>query len=338
MSINFNHVANTITASGSKGRLQDIGSGGASYQVFYSSATWTKPTAAVGVYVQCVGGGGGGAEGGIVDEFTDPSFSAAGGNGGDGGIVVSRFLVASSLTSTVAITVGAGGAGGQHVSPVLSGSASGVAGFDGGASSFGSYITTHKAKGGKGGNATINATTTANSTVYYGNQTPFTRGLYAGAGGYGQSINVNALTKSGQIAAFGPGGGGQGGTLPSGGYSSAVSNGGDGGDGGGENQNTGVLKLSVGTYNNGGYGGTGVNASGYGGGATLFYGGGGGGGGAGGFGGGSYISAGPGGYGGQPGGGGGGAGGMIYNSASGLVGSNNPGGQGGAGCVLVVTW
>ena len=329
MPVNFNHITDTITAVGGAGLLNNIGPGGASYQLFTSSSTWTKPAAAIGVYVECVGGGGGGGEGALVDPTTDPTKGAGGGGGGNGGVWISRFFTASSLTSTVTVTIGAGGPGGQHMGFVPS-TSSGVGGYSGGASSFGSYITTPQALGGLGG--PVDAAPSQNLGAYYGNRNPFVNGLYAGAGGYGNSPNSFSSNRSGQIGSFGPGGGGQGGSIPSTGFDLTKSIGGDGGFGYGEFRPDYIAiifgsaaSVSVGGGGLGGGGSTSSNAFGDPGSSDC----GGGGGNAGSSGGGT---GGAGGAGGAYGGGGGGSGGMLG------VASNNPGGAGGAGYVRVVTW
>lgn len=105
------------------------------YQVFTASGTWTKPaglSADAIVVVHLWAGGGGGGKG---DSDAD---NAAGGGGG--GFVQAQFL-ASTLASTVAVSVGAGGAG--QTSDGLSGS-------DGGNSSFSTALI-YGGTGGRGG-------------------------------------------------------------------------------------------------------------------------------------------------------------------------------------------
>jgi len=94
---------------------------------FNSSGTWTKPSGAKLVSVQCWGGGGSGGY---------PGGSATAGGGGGG--YASAWFSASILGATVSVTVGAGGA---SRSPVGTG-------YAGGASSFGTHLT---ANGGAGG-------------------------------------------------------------------------------------------------------------------------------------------------------------------------------------------
>jgi hypothetical protein len=100
------------------------------YQEFLSSGTWNKPTGIGWVYVELIGGGGGGSRG----------SASIYGNGGGGGGFNSQLKRASDVTSSVTVTVGAGGA--------VSAATNNSNGGDGGDSTFGSYAT---GKGGKGG-------------------------------------------------------------------------------------------------------------------------------------------------------------------------------------------
>lgn len=328
MPVNINHVTDTITAIGGTGLLNNIGPGGVSYQLFTSSSTWTKPTGAIGVYVECVGGGGGGGTGAYVNDTTHPSTFGAGGGGGAGGVFISRIFVASSISSTVSITVGAGGAGGAFSFGPLSTSA-GQNAFPGGSSSFGSYISTPQAPGGLGG--PVGGSAPSQIFNYYGNLDPMVKGLYCGLGGYGNTNTNNSAVARGQVGALGPGGGGQGGGVLSGG-AGAYYLGYDGGLGFGEifadvSIDYQSNRFSVGGGGNGGENGFGNGGGGAPGGFARGVSGGGGGG-NGGWG----MSAGAGGDGGPYGGGGGGAG------ATDQIASNNPGGSGAQGYVLVVTW
>lgn len=82
------------------------------------------------VYVQLIGPGGGGSN----------ITSLAPASGGGGGAYADGLFRVSDLTSSVAVSIGAGGTGG--------GTGSGLAGTDGGTTSFGAYLV---APGGKGG-------------------------------------------------------------------------------------------------------------------------------------------------------------------------------------------
>lgn len=106
-------------------------------QVFTADGTWNRPATGQLVCVLCVGGGGGG---GMNSSSTS---SAYGGGGGDA--VVGTF-VRADFGSTVAVTVGAGGAG------KTTSSGTGAPGEE---SSFGTYLT---AQGGSGGRITSTST------------------------------------------------------------------------------------------------------------------------------------------------------------------------------------
>lgn len=211
-----------------------------------TSGTWTKPTlvnASSTVFVECWGGGGGG--GGSTGGGTHRA------GGGGGGAYLSRLFKASDLTSTVSITIGAGGTGGA-----AGGANNGTAG---GNTTFGSYLTAYGGGGGGygngagnegsggGGGGALGAGTTGNSGVAErigGGPGAITTGSQEGfAGGFGSAYNGATVGDS----AYGGGGGGH-----------AVAGGSSiygGGGGGGGNGNSGGTSIF------GGNGGTGGNAS-----------------------------------------------------------------------------
>lgn len=194
---------------------------GVDYQVFTANGTWTKPvgtTASSTVLVECWAGGGGGGGAG-----TGSNGSGSGG----GGAYLSKLFQASSLTSTIAITIGAGGTAGNS-----SGSDGGV----GGNTTFGSYLTAYGGGGGKGatggttgaggggGGALGAGSTGASATVGGNGGSPAgaagaaTAGAsndgFGGAAGGGNNGNATA----GGLSAYGGGGGTAGGnTTPAGG-------------------------------------------------------------------------------------------------------------------------
>ena len=96
---------------------------------FTSSTTWIVPEGVTSVDVFCVGGGGSGA-----GDFGTAKFS---GSGGNGGVVTYAENVSVTPGSSIQITVGAGGIGGERFD-----------GRPGGASSFGNLVIS---SGGYGG-------------------------------------------------------------------------------------------------------------------------------------------------------------------------------------------
>lgn len=150
------------------------------------SFTWTKPTGAVLVDVELFSGGNGGGSG---------RRGAAGTNryGGNGGPLANRIIRrfhASDLTSTVSVTVGAGGAGGTAIT---SNDTDGNAGSAGGTSSFGAYVNSPAAaSGGAAGTSTAGGAGSSQSGANIAGQSGGT-GSYAtvagGAGGGGGGIS-----------------------------------------------------------------------------------------------------------------------------------------------------
>jgi len=170
---------------------------------FTASGTWTKPAGLKRVLVTCVGAGGGSGSGrqGAAGE------NRFGGGGGGGGAIVWRNISASDLTSTVTVTIGAGGtAGASQASTSTAGNAGGV----GGDTSFGALVIAKGGGAGGGGNTTAGTAgaggAVAACTPAYG---PFALPGSAGAAG---ATTVTAAGGNGLNGLTGaPGGGGGGG-------------------------------------------------------------------------------------------------------------------------------
>jgi hypothetical protein len=129
---------NGITVQGTPFTSSTLG-GNYVQRTYTSPATWTKPAGLKAVKVTVVGGGGGGNGGRGNSQFDSPR---TGGHGGGGGAAV-RYIPAPSIPGPVAVTHGAGGAGGP--APATVGTI--TAGSAGGTSSFGSFLS---ATGGSG--------------------------------------------------------------------------------------------------------------------------------------------------------------------------------------------
>jgi len=108
------------------------------------SYTWTKPASGNSTWVYLVGAGGGGGGG---DFNTGTSTAHCGGGGGGAGAFTKNVFPTALLGSTETVTVGIGGAGGA----AKTSNASGGVGINGGATSFGTWLTASQGTGGGGG-------------------------------------------------------------------------------------------------------------------------------------------------------------------------------------------
>jgi len=223
----------------------------ANVQIFTSSGTWTATSNMKIVEVYLLGGGGGGGSGRRGANDT----ARGGGSGGNNGDYVVRSFNASDLTWTVAVTIGAGNAGGVAVT---ADSTNGNAGTTGGNSSFGTYVTALGGNGGSGGTA-----------FYSGTGQDGSDGTYDGGGGGGagdiSTSNVATDGGSGGIggrykdgAGFAGGSAGTSGGAGGNGTASTTNLvwGGGGGGGGGASTTTNAgIGGNGATYGAGGGGG-----------------------------------------------------------------------------------
>lgn len=254
--------------------------GFANYQEFTSNGTWTKPTGVANVYVECINGGGGGGSG----RRGATSTLRCGGHGGLGGVTSSGMFLASSLPSSVSVTVGLGGAGGAAVTVDSTNGSSGVAG---GKSSFGSYLgAATPAFQSAGGSATLNydnyimspfsSISGPNGLGQDGTQFIFTysspggsnRDTPGGGGGGAGITDLNTSAYAGGLGGLGfpmkkalltqAAGGAAGGAVGSNGSTA-----GDGGGGGSSNPTGAGFAGGNGAFPGGGGGGGGASLNGF---------------------------------------------------------------------------
>lgn len=201
------------------------------YQAFTSSGTWTKPSGLTGnelVKIQIWGSGGGGGTG----------SSEQGGGGGGGHMIEANFL-ASALSATETVTVGAQVA----------------ANTGGNNSSFGSHVTAYA--GGRGG-----STGAGSGAAGGGGGGAFAVGGNSTSSATGATGGAPLGGTAGLVSTFGGAGGGSAGAA--GGQSVY----GGGGGGAGANTNTGVTGgFSI--YGGGGGGGS-ANVTGGAGGVSIY--------------------------------------------------------------------
>lgn len=224
-------------------------------QRFTSNGTWTKPSSGSVLFVYAWGGGGSGGK--------DNSGTERNAGGGGGGARVWKVFNLSDLASTVAVTVGAGGA-------ALSANGNGNAG---GSTTFGSHLTAYGGGGG-GGSALSNddncgggggggvygaggtGSNTAAGTGGLGlttNAAASTNSVEGGGGGGGNGSVSGAVSIPGKSLVFGGGGGGCGESVGG----DAMEGGGGGGGAHSSVAKAGGTSLGSG---NGGAGGAGATA------------------------------------------------------------------------------
>lgn len=259
------------------------GCGRAEVTVLTSSGTWTAPAWARRVEALVVGGGGGGGAGAAGASGT----TRFGGGGGGAGGACSASWATSDLSTSLIITVGAGGAAGTTVS-----SGNGVSGLAGTASliatggvillsapggSGGVGGSTSSGPGGAGG-AGIPASNGGGGSSVTGTSAPgssLNRPDASGGGGGGGGLDAANLVRPGgaggaggtltTVAAGGAGGNGGPGAGGTSASTPSRSWAGGGGGGGGASMTTGYAGGPAAAAAGGGGGGAGVIASGAGG-------------------------------------------------------------------------
>jgi hypothetical protein len=277
---------------------------------FYFSTTtsvnFVKPPGYVAFQITALGAGGGGGSG----RQGATSSNRFGGTGGGGGAYKTDLILASALSATTSITIGAGGTG---ATAQTSATTDGNAGNVGGDTTVGSVMTAYGGGNGVGGNdgsvtlngggggGSLSAGTSTAAGVAGGGFGATNNGSAFGGGGGGG----NGSTGGG--SAFGGGGGGRGGFIN---IANVAANGGAGGTNAGVSGGGGAAGTSGTSTSTVGANGTGQ---------------------AGGGGGGSRRDTGPASAGGVGGlGGGGGGGGASENGVA-----SGAGGNGGGGFVAI---
>ncbi len=292
-------------SSGGSGQPQQL-------STFTASGTWTPPSWAASdanstTHVACLGGGGGASSGAVEPAGT----ASAGGSGGGGGSLNQATFLTSSLGSSVTVTVGTGGTGGN----AQTATGNGLAGGGGGNTTFGTFLTAYGGTGGSfvgsasdgGTGAGLTGAVVKSVCVTPGGSAKGAPASCSGGGASGGGSSAGGASGAGGSSMLGGAGGGNGGGLAATPVSLA----------GGAGGSAGALAGPAG----GAAAGAGSNGSVL---ATIF------GGGTGGSGGGSNAS-GTGGAGGVGGLGAGGGGGGSSETTSGA------GGNGGGGACYITT-
>lgn len=271
-------VSNTSDATKATAGAPDV-------QEFSATGTWTKPTGAIAVLVQMIGAGGGGCGG----PTRATNVAGVPGGGGSAGAAVEQWFVATDLSATETVTIGAVGTGGAGAT---ANSTAGVDGVAGGDTTFGAHLT---AKGGQpgsnfgglilgaGGGSNFALPASSFPIGYGGSATPSfaaTAGTsggsgVAGGGGIGGAVSAGNVHSGGAGGGAGLGGSGGGGGTAAGGNGtggtagSKMAGGGGGGGGGSSTQadatNGGVGGAGGAPGGGGGGGGCATNAFGHGG-------------------------------------------------------------------------
>lgn len=321
---------NKLAVLNSSGQFNPGFVSGVQINTYTASDTWTKPTGASWVEVICIGAGGGGGGG----EGQAAGQDRQGGTAGGGGVLVHKWVKASDLASTVAVTVAA----------QTTAAATDTDGASGGNSSFGAHVVGYGGGGGAGGNSSlalaggsgagtgsVGLVGSASSQVGGG---PSITAAVSGMGGGGGGSTAGGIGKSAEY-----GGGGGGGCAANGGAAfkggTSIFGGGGGGSGGGVSaanaasagESGGAVNVWTAVGGGGGAGGAATGAAGTAGttGDSTKCGTGGGGGG-----GNTASTGGAGGDGGAIGGGGGGGGAGTSTGGA--------GGRGGRGGVTVIAY
>ncbi len=201
----------TLSAAGGSGS-----SGGYQIQVdiISGSGTWNKPAFAKRVSVYLLPGGGGGGSG--ARQAT--TSNRCGGAGGSSCGYTSAAFDATYLSSSISVTIGAGGATG---SSVTTDNTNGNPGGAGGATSFGSYLLTGTNGYGNGGTTSTSVTALTGfgaagllipSTNFSGRSGTTTTGtsftsdalslntMLSGGGGAGAAANVTTTANGGNVS------------------------------------------------------------------------------------------------------------------------------------------
>jgi hypothetical protein len=146
-------------------------------QVFTGNGTWTKPSGARIIEVECLGGGGGGA--GADTTSTSNWRMGAGGSGGGYG---RGLFLASGWGATVAVVVGA--LGGFGASANGNGAAGGDSTFNGTSSP---YVSGNGGGGGQGAGSdnTVGGTSAGGTAVVVGEIADTDLIIYGSSGGFG---------------------------------------------------------------------------------------------------------------------------------------------------------